>query len=94
MRILHLGYDLHLKRTKPYMGYFAVILNMSIAYRVGFSLKGTQTTYGLFRNDLYMWVLHLGLSLHLKVSKLPKSIILKTPCMWVFHLGLIIHLKF
>jgi len=34
------------------MGYFGMILNASIAYRVGFSLKGTQTTYGLFQSDL------------------------------------------
>jgi hypothetical protein len=34
------------------MGYFGMTLNARIAYKVEFSLKGTQTTYGLFRNDL------------------------------------------
>jgi len=34
------------------MGYFGVTLNVNITYRVKFSFKGTQTRYGLFRNDL------------------------------------------
>jgi hypothetical protein len=41
MQVLHLGYDLHLKRPKPHMHYFKVTLNVNIAYKVG-----------LFQSDL------------------------------------------
>jgi len=40
-----------------------------------------------------VWVLHLKLGLHLKVSKRSKWVILKRPCMWILHLRLIFHLN-
>jgi len=38
-----------------------------------------------------MWILRLGLGLHLKVFKPSRWVILKQPCKWVLHLGLILH---
>jgi hypothetical protein len=40
-----------------------------------------------------MWVLSLGLGLHLRVFKPFRWVILKRPCVWVLHLGLILHLN-
>jgi len=38
------------------MGYFGMTLNASIAYRVGFSLKGTQTPMGYFEMALHVGI--------------------------------------
>jgi hypothetical protein len=77
MRVLHLKWDLHLKRPKPHMGYFGVTLNVSIAYRVRFSLNGYPNHLWAILSDLAFRYCILRLGFHLRVFKPSRWVILK-----------------
>jgi len=75
MWVLHLGLILHLRLSKSPMDYFKMNLHANIAYRLWFSLKGQPNYILVISKWPYMWVLHLGLGLHLKLFKSPMSYI-------------------
>jgi len=69
MWVLHLGLILYLRLSKTLMDYFKMNLHASIAYRFWFSLKGYPNYTLVISKWPYMWVLHLGLGLHLRLYK-------------------------
>jgi hypothetical protein len=50
-------------------------LHVGIAYKLWFSLKGHLNYILVILKWPYMWVLHLGLGLHLRLPKSPKGYI-------------------
>jgi len=87
MWVLHLGLILHLKLFKPPMDCFKMNLHASIAYMLWFSLKGHPNYILVISKWPYVWVLHLGLGLHLRLFKSPMGK-WKRIWIWVLHLGL------
>jgi len=75
MCILHLGLIFHLRLCKSPMNCFKMNLHASIAYRFWFSLKGHPNYIVVISKWLYVWVLHLGLGLHLMLPKSPMGYI-------------------
>jgi len=51
------------------MDYFKMNSHAGIAYKLWFSLKGHPNYTFVISKWPYMWVLHLGLGLHLKLPK-------------------------
>ncbi len=69
MWVLHLRLIIHLRLFKWSMDYFKMNLHVSITYRLWFSLKGHPNYIMVISKWPYMWVLHLGLGLHLRLPK-------------------------
>jgi len=75
MWVLHLRLIIHLRLFKSHMDYFKMNLHVGIAYKLWLSSKG-HSNYILVISKLpYMWELHLGLGLHLRLLKSPNSYI-------------------
>jgi hypothetical protein len=75
MWVLHLGLIIHLRLFKAPMDYFKMNLHACIAYKFWFSLKGHPNYILVILKWHYMWVLHIGSSLHLRLPKSPKGYI-------------------
>ncbi len=75
MWVLHLRLIIHLRLSKSPMDCFKMNLHVNVAYKLGFSLKGHPNYILVILKSPYMWVLHLKLGLHLKLSKSLKGYI-------------------
>jgi hypothetical protein len=75
MQVLHLGLIIHLRLFKSPMDYFKMKLHAGIAWKFWISLKGHLNYILIILKWPYMWVLHLGLGLHLRLFKSLKGYI-------------------
>jgi hypothetical protein len=75
MWVLHLRLIIHLRLFKSPMDYFKMNLHVDIAYKLWFSLKGHSNYILVISKWPYMWELHLGLGLHLRLPKSPNGYI-------------------
>jgi len=71
MWVLYLRLIIHLRLFKSPMDYFKMNSYANIAYKLWFSLKGHPNYILVIWKWLDMWVLHLGLGLHLRLPKSP-----------------------